>query len=200
MEELVKHASVFNRIAPIYNWYFRQQVKDYRSLINCYDDLFQIPSAGKVLDIGCGTGALLYSLAERGYLGTGVDFSDGMLRAAKKSTQDRSIAFVQADVTQGLDFPEKSFDLVLAFYVLHGLSSGLRQKIYAEASRLSRGRILFYDYNQKRRLLTDIAEWAEGGDYFEFVRHGADEMKAFFSHVEVIDAGIQTAFYVCSSK
>lgn len=65
---------------------------------------------------------------------------------------------MQGDVTKGLDFPDDSFDLVLSSYVLHGLSSELRRRIYSEASRLSRGRILFYDYNHKRRLFTDLIE------------------------------------------
>lgn len=198
MGEMEKHARVFDVIAPVYNWFFYSQVQTYRFLIDQNKRLFQIPTAGRVLDIGCGTGAFLYCLAERGYQAVGVDFSPSMLRAAKKSTRGKLIELVQGDVTQGLDFQDKSFDLVLASYVLHGLSSSLRQRIYAEASRLSRGRILFYDYNQNRRFLTDIVEWAEGGDYFEFVRYGGEEMRAWFSTVERIDVGIQTAFYVCS--
>lgn len=200
MGELEKHAKVFNLIAPIYNCFFYSQVKKYRSLIEKNERLFKLPTAGKVLDIGCGTGAFLYCLAERGYQTFGVDFSPSMLQAAKRSTRGKSINFIQEDITQGLAFPDKSFDMIFASYVLHGLSSGLRQRIYAEAGRLSRGRILFYDYNQNRRFLTDLVEWAEGGDYFEFVRHGGEEMRAWFPTVEKIEVGIQTALYVCSPQ
>lgn len=198
MREMERHLKIFNSIAPVYNWFFTSQVRAYRSLIAQNELLFQIPTAGRVLDIGCGTGAFLFCLAERGYQAVGVDFSPSMLRAAKKSTMGKSIEFVRGDVTQGLDFPDKSFDLVIASYVLHGISSGLRQQFYAEASRLSRDRVLFYDYNKNRRILTDIVEWAERGDYFEFVRHGEEEMRAFFPSVERIDVGIQTALYICS--
>lgn len=130
----------------------------------------------------------------------GVDFSSSMLQAARKSTLGKSIEFVQGDVTKGLDFQDGCFDLVLSSYVLHGLSSELRRSIYSEASRLSRGRILFYDYNQTRHFFTDIIEWAEGGDYFGFVRHGEKEMRSYFNSVNRIDVGSQTALYLCSKK
>ena len=200
MGELEKHARLFNRIAPVYNRFFRGQVQNYGTILDKHEALLNIPPRGRVLDIGCGTGAFAYCLAERGYQTVGVDFSSSMLRAAKKSTWGKSIEFVQGDVTKGLDFPDGSFDLVLSSYVLHGLSSELRQSIYSEAHRLSRGRVVFYDYNQKRQFFTDLIEWAEGGDYFGFVRHGEKEMRAYFDDVNRIDVGPQTALYLCSSQ
>ncbi|AFM41472.1 methylase involved in ubiquinone/menaquinone biosynthesis [Desulfosporosinus acidiphilus SJ4] len=200
MGELEKHVRIFNLIAPVYNRFFRWQVKNYGSILDKYTDFLKIPAGGKVLDIGCGTGAFTYCLAERGYQAVGVDFSSSMLRAARKSTLGESIEFKQGDVTKGLDFPDASFDLVLSSYVLHGLSSKLRQSIYAEANRLSRGQVLFYDYNQKRRLFTDIVEWAEGGDYFGFVRQGEKEIRSNFHDVRIIDVGPQTAIYLCSPR
>lgn len=200
MGELEKHARLFNMIAPIYNRFFRGQVQNYCSILDKYVEQLDIPPGGRVLDLGCGTGAFVYCLAERGYQTVGVDFSSSMLRAAKNSTKGKTIEFVQGDVTKGLDFPDASFDLVLSSYVLHGLSSELRQSIYTEANRLSRGRIVFYDYNQKRALFTDLIEWAEGGDYFGFVRNGEHEMKHNFHDVQRIDVAPQTALYLCSSQ
>lgn len=200
MGELEKHVRLFNLIAPVYNRFFRGQVQNYRAILDQYEGLLKIPLGGRVLDIGCGTGAFIYCLAERGHQAVGVDFSSSMLSAARKSTQGKVIEFVQGDVTKGLDFSDASFDLVLASYVLHGLSSELRQRIYAEAARLSRGRIIFYDYNQKRRLFTDLIEWAEGGDYFGFVRHGEEEMRTYFHDVQRIDVGPQAAIYLCSRQ
>ena len=198
MKELEKHARIFNLIAPVYNRFFRGQVRNYRSLLDRYEGLLNIPPRGRVLDIGCGTGAFISCFAERGYQTVGVDFSAQMLKAAMKSTRGKAIEFVQGDATQGLDLPNKNFDLVFSSYVLHGLSSALRQRIYEEADRLSRGQVLFYDYNQKRRWFTDLAEWAEGGDYFGFVRQGEREMRAYFNEVKRIDVGLQTALYLCS--
>ena len=95
MGELEKHARIFNLIAPAYNLYFGFQVKNYRSVLDKYFELLKLPPGGRVLDIGCGTGAFAYCLAERGYQAVGVDFSASMLRAARKSTLGKSIEFVQ---------------------------------------------------------------------------------------------------------
>ena len=198
MEELEKHARLFNLIAPVYNRFFKGQVRNYRAILDKYEELLNIPPGGRVLDIGCGTGAFISCFAERGYQSVGVDFSASMLKAARKSTRGKAVEFVQGDATQGLELLDKSFDLVLSSYVLHGLSSALRQRIYAEAGRLARGRILFYDYNQKRRWSTDIVEWAEGGDYFGFVRNGEIEMRTYFHEVKRVDVGPQAALYLCS--
>lgn len=198
MGELEKHARLFNIIAPIYKRFFRRQVLNYRAVLDRYEEVFNIPPGGRVLDIGCGTGAFVYCLAERGYQAVGVDFASSMLREAGKSTKGKSMEFVQGDVTKGLDFPDTSFDLVFSSYVLHGLSPELRQSIYTEADRLSRNRIVFYDYNHKRALFTDLIEWAEGGDYFGFVQHGEKEMRAYFGDVQRVDIAPQTALYQCS--
>ena len=200
MGELEKHARLFNLIAPIYKKFFRGQVQNYRSILDRYHELFKIPHGDRVLDIGCGTGAFAYCLAERGYEVVGVDFSSSMLKAASKSTKGKSIEFVQGDVTKGLNFPDASFDLVFSSLVLHGLSSELRQSIYTEADRLSRGQVIFYDYNQRRALFTDLIEWAEGGDYFGFVRNGEQEMRTNFYDVQRIDVAPQTALYLCSRQ
>lgn len=198
MREMERHVMIFNVIAPVYNWFFTRQVRKYRSLIAQNERLFAIPKAGRVLDLGCGTGAFLFCLAKMGYQAVGVDFSSSMLRAAKKSTAGKFVELVHGDVTRGLNFPDKSFDLDLASYVLHGVSSGLRKRFYAEASRLSKGLVIFHDYNKNRRILTDIVEWAERGDYFEFVHHGENEMRDYFQSVERRDVGFQTALYICS--
>jgi ubiquinone/menaquinone biosynthesis C-methylase UbiE len=196
LEELKKHAFIFNMIAPIYNRFFKGQVTNYSLILDKYEKMLDIPAGGRVLDIGCGTGAFISCFAERGYQTVGVDFSAAMLKAARKSTRGKEIEFVQGDATQGLNFPSKSFDLVISSYVLHGLSSALRRRIYAEAGRLSRKRILFYDYNQTRRWFSDFVEWAEGGDYFGFVRYGEKEMRTIFNNVEQVDVGVQAALYL----
>lgn len=110
MKELEKHARLFNFIAPLYNRFFRGQVRNYRSILDKYEELLKIPLGGRVLDIGCGTGAFISCFAERGYQTVGVDFSASMLKAARKSTKGKAIEFVQGDATRGLKFPDKSFD------------------------------------------------------------------------------------------
>lgn len=49
-------------------------------------------------------------------------------------------------------------DLVISSYVLHGLKPKEREKLYKELCRVSKGKIIFHDYNGNRSLVTDIAE------------------------------------------
>lgn len=201
--ELAKHAWLFNSIAPVYNLFFEAQLKNYRSVLAAYHEELGLATKPEqsVLDIGCGTGAFLTSLAELGYKGTGVDFSHAMLKAARRSTgtiRGVSLEFFQADATKGLPFADQSYDLVIAAYVLHGLQQPLRSRIYKEAKRLARQTILFYDYNPQRALLTDIVEWAEGGDYFNFIKIAEHEMNEHFVMVRRLDVGPHSAIYVCS--
>jgi SAM-dependent methyltransferase len=60
---------------------------------------------GRLVDVGCGTGAFDAALAELGWTVTGVDVSEDMLRRAR----DRGIDVVQADATE-LPFEDGCFD------------------------------------------------------------------------------------------
>ncbi|GAB6171838.1 hypothetical protein JCM15765_13160 [Paradesulfitobacterium aromaticivorans] len=198
MSDLDKHARLFNRIAPIYNWFFQYQVKHYRETLKKFLPYLHLPRGGRVLDLGCGTGAFLYCFAELGFDTTGVDIAPSMIRQAQKSTSRFEIEFALGDATQGLPFADKFFDLVYSSYVAHGVKEDLRRRIYAEASRISHGLVLFHDYYPQRELLTDIVEWAEGGDYFNFIRYGEQEMREEFAQVETIRVGPHSAWYVCT--
>ncbi len=70
---------------------------------------------GRVLDVGCGTGAYSVELAKRGARTTGVDGSEGMLdwAAAKAAKERLHVNFVRADA-QMLPFPDGHFDFVLS--------------------------------------------------------------------------------------
>lgn len=195
--EIKKHAKLFNWIAPLYNLFFDRQVKRYRENLVSFHSILELPERGEVLDLGCGTGALLSAFAELGYWGTGVDIAPRMLEMAKRSTQGRNLEFIQADITQGLPFPDQRFDIVTSSYVLHGVSRSLRQVIYREARRIARQQVLFFDYNSSRRLLTEIVEWAEGGDYFNFIRTAEEEIREAFPQVSKHSINPYAAIYQC---
>ncbi|WP_191246376.1 class I SAM-dependent methyltransferase [Amycolatopsis deserti] len=74
----------------------------------------------RILDAGCGAGALHAALRERGAIVTGVDSSAKMLELARKRLGDDADLHL-ADVGSTLPFPDKSFDDIVACLLLHYL-------------------------------------------------------------------------------
>jgi ubiquinone/menaquinone biosynthesis C-methylase UbiE len=72
----------------------------------------------RILDAGCGPGALSEALAGRGAQVTGVDASAELLALASLRLNGRA-SFHQADLRGPLPFEDESFDLVVASLVMH---------------------------------------------------------------------------------
>jgi SAM-dependent methyltransferase len=189
-----KHARLFERIAAPYAWFFNGQTRSYAACFDLGRQALGDPAGKRALDIGCGTGAFTAALRAEGWAVQGVDVAPAMIREARKSGAPCSVA----DALEGLSHEDQSFDLVSAAYVAHGLRRDDRRKLYAEARRLSRGVVLFHDYNPRRRLLTSLVELVEGGDYFNFIKAIPEELGAVFSAVRIIPVGPQAAWYVCT--
>ena len=190
------HIKLFDKIASIYQWFFKLQIRSYQKTIQEYDEYLNISQGDRVLDLGCGTGAFTYSLKENGYKVIGIDASSSMIN---KSRQNK-VNCIQSNIIEGLDFPDNSFDLVTAAYVVHGLDKRDRFKLYNEAKRLTKDQVIFHDYQQKDNLifyLIDIIEYLEGGDYFSFRNNAFTEMKKTFNTVKIIDIGILSNWYIC---
>lgn len=91
--------------------------------------------AGRVLDIGCGTGELGMALAARGHSVTGVDLAPSAIALARRKAASRGleIDFVVADATEphGYDGP---FDTVVDSGLLHCLQPPAQRR-YLEVLR-----------------------------------------------------------------
>jgi len=84
----------------------------------------------RVLDAGCGTGRHAVPLSRAGASVTALDFSAGMLAAARRKPGSDAIRFVQHDVTVPLPVADGSFDRVLSCLVadhVHDLVSFWRE-------------------------------------------------------------------------
>ena len=76
-----------------------------------------IPKDSMVLDLCCGTGNIALAAASKAEEVIGLDASEGMLAKARNKAHAKGIGnvkFVLADVTEGLDFGDGSFDVVTA--------------------------------------------------------------------------------------
>jgi SAM-dependent methyltransferase len=111
-------------------------------------------SAGRALDLGCGTGRDAVYLTQHGWTVTGIDGVGQAIEAAKERSQEAGVDvnWILGDVTQletlGL---EDGFDLVLDRGCFHGLSDRDRERCAAGVTALTRAgaRLLLFAFQPR---------------------------------------------------
>ena len=122
--------------------------KTHRKLKPLVADL--IKTDDEVLECACGTGMLSAVIAEKCKHLTATDFSEKMLEKAQKNCAGYdNITFRFADIT-ALDFPDQSFDKVVAGNVIHLLDEPM--KALGELDRVckSNGMLIIPTYMNKK--------------------------------------------------
>jgi SAM-dependent methyltransferase len=97
------------------------------------------PSSGSLLDVGCGQGQDSRLFAAKGYDVVGIDFAAEGLRFANEKTPaglKGKLRFEQADISQPLDFPDESFDVVYSHLAIHYFDAVTTQSIFDEFHRI----------------------------------------------------------------
>jgi ubiquinone/menaquinone biosynthesis C-methylase UbiE len=108
----------YDSVAELYDRAFadiRVRDDEWRWLCQRLDQAF--PRAGRaprVLDLGCGNGALLQALAGRIELGIGVDVSNAMVERARSRASGHPLRF-ETISGPNLPFADQSFDVVTSF-------------------------------------------------------------------------------------
>ena len=143
-----------------------------------------LPAGGKVLDVGCGSGALAIAVGKRNPKAEiiGIDrwgkeyasFSKALCERNAKAEGVSRIAFQQGDATH-LDFPDETFDAVVSNYVYHNIP-GDRQSYLLESLRTLKKGGTF--------ALHDIFSKSKYGDMQTFVKKLRD---MGYQRVELID-------------
>ncbi len=122
----------------------------------------------RVLEIGCGTGALTALMAARGAAVTAIDASPAMLAKARQkvAASGSPVTFVQMDATSvGDRFPAGSFDLIVATLFLGELGLEAQQVVLDACAPLLApgGRLLIADEvvpsGTAARLLYTLVRW-----------------------------------------
>ncbi|WP_165422890.1 class I SAM-dependent methyltransferase [Ktedonosporobacter rubrisoli] len=103
-------------------------------------DLSKIHS---ILDVGCGPGgwATEVAFAHRDKQIVGVDISHAMLQYAREHARIqglRNVAFRVMDATEKLDFPDESFDMVNARFMVSFMWKGAWTQFIQECKRITR--------------------------------------------------------------
>lgn len=192
-----KSRKLFDTISPYYNRFYDRQRQNYARIIKLTNHC-NLSHFSSILDVGCGTGAMASVFSEMGLETYAVDHSIGMLRVAKNRRENASIRLNQATTAGGLPFPENCFDVVMAAFVAHGMTAGQRLILYSEMKRVGKHLVILHDYNGVRSLGTSIAEFAEGGDYFNFIRVVKSELMDFFGNLEVVETDKRSCCYICN--
>ncbi len=104
---------------------------------------------GRALDMGCGTGTNVVTLAKAGWQVTGVDFTPRAIRRARQKVRDNHVAVELrvGDVTRLKDI-NTAFDLILDIGCYHSLAPGKRPIYLANVDRLlaDDGTFLLYTF------------------------------------------------------
>jgi demethylmenaquinone methyltransferase/2-methoxy-6-polyprenyl-1,4-benzoquinol methylase len=116
-----------------------------------------ITSNDRVLDIGCGTGDLLFRAMQRARLAIGLDLTLRMLQhAASKAAQSPQL--VAGDMLE-LPFPSSTFTIVTTGYGLRNVPD--IQRAIDEIARVlaPHGRLLSLDFNRPAHPIVRAAYW-----------------------------------------
>jgi SAM-dependent methyltransferase len=98
-----------------------------------------LPRCGRVLELGCGNGAVTSLFALPGYEVAGVDVSESAVEWARQSFQERGLSaeFYCDDLTQGLGrFDDRAFNLVVDGNCLHCVLGEDRPRTLATIRRI----------------------------------------------------------------
>ncbi len=146
-----------------------------------------------ILDICCGTGAVIAAFANRypESITVGYDFSRGMLRKAQNKQKSQKTILIEGDAA-ALPFTDESFDVVTCSHALYELKRQTRQTALREMKRIirSNGTVLLMEHEVPHhpliKILFNIRMISMGSaDSLEFVKGGLDPFRRIFPDVSL---------------
>lgn len=139
----------FDDVAAVYDETLPRHVVDHYLAKRSRFVLERAPPPARLLDVGCGTGALAARLARLGYEVVGLDPSEGMLEVMRRRAPE--VEAVRGSGTE-LPFADGEFDLSLSVATLHHIADpDAVRRTLGEMVRVVRrgGRILIWDHNPR---------------------------------------------------
>lgn len=112
-------------------------------------DAAGVTAGTKVLDIGTGPGLVAAAACDRQGVATGIDFSESMLREARRRYPEIEFRIANAE---SLPFDDAEFDAVVSNFVLHHVARP--EKVLGEARRVLRdgGKIAMTVWSDRSKL------------------------------------------------
>ena len=120
---------------------------------------------GRALDLGCGTGTNVITLAKQGWDVTGVDFVRRAINIARKNAQQYGVEaqFIVEDVTRLAEI-HGVFDLVLDIGCFHSLPPTTRQAYILKINQLLADKGTFLVYMFMKTSPENLGPGASDGD------------------------------------
>ncbi|MBI5056679.1 MAG: class I SAM-dependent methyltransferase [Nitrospirae bacterium] len=154
-------------------------------MASVYDELFSRflgKAAGKVLDVGCGTGLYWPVLAKYCEQIIGLDYSASMISEAKRLIEAKGLKNIEARVQSGedIDMPDESVDTILCMDVLHHIPDIKRSIFHFNRVLKHGGRLLAVEPNTINPLIF-IAHLIPSEERLAVVRNYAPVLRRLFS-------------------
>jgi ubiquinone/menaquinone biosynthesis C-methylase UbiE len=183
---------IFDFIAPVYGKADKAIEKDYREMVKVLNEKYPLKGMS-VLDVGTGTGSWLTAMSQytSGRL-TGVDMSEKMLQQARAKHPD--FEFVHNDAEDLAIFPDNTFDIVTASFVLHGMKSDERKKVLDEMKRVASKYVMIQDFYLEPEPFVKVLEFMERSDYRHFMKNFKTCMENNFKKSDIVISGNRSVY------
>lgn len=123
------------------NYFNDKYLKQLRSQILEY-----IPQNSKVIDIGCGTGSLLFELSSKIDYGLGIDTDSSMIKFVQKKLEREGLKNLEFKVQDANNFSyKKEYDLATLSLVVHSLDTLSGLSMLKRASSVA-DKVIIADY------------------------------------------------------
>ena len=151
-----------------------------------------------IIDVGCGTGRLAFSLADKCKCVLGIDLSKRNIDRANLTLHqnpDSKISFQNSDIGEIINKSQIHFDYAVLTYVIHEVNEEERINLLNEISRVA-DKIIIGDYlvpkpKGFRSYLSEIIEFIAGAEHYRnyksFVANGGIKYLANKTELKIIN-------------
>ncbi len=128
-------------------WLYSKIIDPFSKEINGIIASF-IETDSSVIDVGCGTGALLFQLSKKFKHAVGIDLTLKMIQFANKQKLKgnyTNVEFVHVDATKLSETIKDNFDYAVMSFVIHEMSPDIRVKVINEIKSIAK-KIIIAEY------------------------------------------------------